>query len=182
MGEGAFGFVRMAEHKKTQSQRAVKNILKTSLLKDNLEFVKEIAVMKAMDHPHIIKLYESFEDEKYFYLVMEVCSGGELVDAIIEAQSGFTERQAARIQQQMLQAVRYMHLSHIVHRDLKPENFLLQSKVPLDECIMKLIDFGTAGSFTPGVPLLNWLVLPCILHLKSSRKVMAHSATCGHVV
>merc|ERR1719191_484568 len=99
--------------------------------------------MKVMDHPNILKLYETFEDHKYIYLIMELCTGGNLIDRITEA-SNFTEAQAANIMQQSFHAVFYMHNARYCHRDIKPENFLLQSKDPLEEVSVKLIDFGLA--------------------------------------
>ena len=87
----------------------------------------EIGIMKLMDHPNITKLYEHFEDQWNIYLIMELCSGGELFDKTIEV-GHFTEVQAATLMQQMVRAVLYMHESGVCHRDLKPEHFLLQTK------------------------------------------------------
>merc|ERR1712032_1559821 len=110
---------------------------------------QEIAIMKMMDHPNIIKLYETFEDHKNIYLVMELCAGGELFDRIIDA-GHFTEVQAATVMKQIIQAIFYMHENHVCHRDLKPENFLFSSKDPIDKTLLKIIDFGLSCSFSPG--------------------------------
>ncbi|CAE7213552.1 CPK2 [Symbiodinium sp. KB8] len=96
-------------------------------MKNMERFKQEIAIMKMMDHPNIIKLYESFEDLRNIYLVMELCAGGELFDRIIDAGS-FTEGVAATLMQQIIRAVYYMHQNKVAHRDLKPENFLFTSK------------------------------------------------------
>merc|ERR1712032_442629 len=110
---------------------------------------QEIAIMKMMDHPNIIKLYENYEDHRNIYLVMELCSGGELFDRIIDA-GHFTEVQAATVMKQIIQAIFYMHENHVCHRDLKPENFLFSNKDPIDKTLLKIIDFGLSCSFSPG--------------------------------
>merc|ERR1719454_2460842 len=145
LGEGSYGTVCKATNKSTGAPRAVKSISKDQM--KNIErFKQEIAIMKMMDHPNIIKLYESFEDKKNIYLVMELCIGGELFDRIIDA-GHFTEQQAALTMQHMFRAIYYMHESHICHRDLKPENFLFTTKDPIEKCSLKIIDFGLACKF-----------------------------------
>jgi calcium-dependent protein kinase len=115
-------------------------------------FKQEIAIMKVMDHPNIIKMYESFEDYRYFYLILELCNGGELFDRIIEA-GHFTEVQAAIVMQHMFRAIFYMHENHICHRDLKPENFLFMTKESIQKNHLKVIDFGLACKFSEGMVL-----------------------------
>eukprot|EP00450_Noctiluca_scintillans_P000703 CAMPEP_0194482798 /NCGR_PEP_ID=MMETSP0253-20130528/4573_1 /TAXON_ID=2966 /ORGANISM="Noctiluca scintillans" /LENGTH=499 /DNA_ID=CAMNT_0039322359 /DNA_START=67 /DNA_END=1566 /DNA_ORIENTATION=- len=151
IGQGSYGSVSKAKHKATNQIRAVKTMSK-SRLKDIERFRLEIAVMKMMDHPSIIKLFETFEDRYNIYLVMELCSGGELFDRIIDA-GHFTEVQAAIIMQQIIRAIYYMHQNGICHRDLKPENFLLYTKEPIDKNILKIIDFGLACKFDAAKPL-----------------------------
>merc|ERR550537_1578954 len=102
-----------------------------------------------MDHPNIIKLYETFEDHRNIYLIMEICSGGELFDRIIET-GHFTEVQAAIVMQQIMRGMFYMHEIKLTHRDLKPENFLFQTKDPIEKCTLKIIDFGLSCKFTEG--------------------------------
>jgi len=148
IGEGSYGSVCKAKNKATSSIRAVKSISKAQM--KNLErFKQEIAIMKLMDHPNIIKLFETFEDHRNIYLVMELCSGGELFDRIIDA-GHFTEVQAAILMQQIIRAIYYMHENKVCHRDLKPENFLFQTKDPLEKNILKLIDFGLSCKYEPG--------------------------------
>ncbi len=106
--------------------------------------------MKSLDHPNIIKLYETFEDVRNIYLVMELCAGGELFDRIIHA-GHFTEAQAAVIMQQILRIIFYLHENGIMHRDLKPENFLLsEANAPIEKSTLKIIDFGLSCRFNPG--------------------------------
>jgi len=112
-------------------------------------FKQEIAIMKIMDHPNIIKLFESFEDHRNIYLVLELCTGGELFDRIIDS-GHFTEVQAAIVMQNMFRAIFYMHENHICHRDLKPENFLFTTKESIEKTHLKVIDFGLACKFSDG--------------------------------
>jgi len=145
LGEGSYGSVSKAEHKETGKIRAVKTISKAQTTDPN-KLSAEIAVMKMMDHPNICKLFETFEDARNVYLVMELCEGGELFDRIIEL-NRMTERQAAIVMQNMFRALFYMHSVSVCHRDLKPENFLFTDKKPVEEATLKLIDFGLARGF-----------------------------------
>jgi len=104
----------------------------------------EIDIMKELDHPNIIKLFEVFEDSRFVYLVMELCEGGELFDKIIEC-THFTESTAKYYFRQMMQALSYIHNKNIVHRDLKPENFLLLDNS--QNSPLKIIDFGLSMKF-----------------------------------
>jgi calcium-dependent protein kinase len=151
LGEGTYGSVCRGTHQATKVVRAIKTIPKGKMR--NLErFKKEIAIMKMMDHPNIIKLFETFEDHRNIYLAMELCGGGELFERII-AVGHFGEAEGASVMQQVLRAVRYMHEHKIAHRDLKPENFLFQSKDAILGNTLKLIDFGLSFSFKDGQPM-----------------------------
>ena len=103
----------------------------------------EIMVLKAIDHPNIIKLEDIFEDDESVYLVFEFFSGGELFEPIIDGSFRFSERQADQLIRKVLLAVKFCHDHGIIHRDLKPENLLLQSHGVESE--LKLIDFGLAS-------------------------------------
>ncbi|CAK0828672.1 unnamed protein product [Prorocentrum cordatum] len=153
LGEGSYGSVSKGVHKSTAVVRAVKTIAKTKV-KHIERFKKEIAIMKIMDHPNIIKLFETFEDHHNIYLAMELCSGGELFDRIVEA-SHFREKEAAIIMQQILRAIFYLHEQRICHRDLNGTvaAFLFQSKDPIEGNVLKLIDFGLSAKFKDGEPM-----------------------------
>ena len=103
--------------------------------------------MTRLDHRSIIKFVDVFEDEQNLYIVMEMCSGGELFDRIIEkAGSGnHTEKDAARLMIQILDALEYCHERNIIHRDLKPENFLFRDKS--EDSDLVIIDFGLSREF-----------------------------------
>jgi calcium-dependent protein kinase len=148
LGEGSYGAVSKCTNKSTGVVRAVKSISKAQM-KNVDRFKQEISIMKMMDHPNIIKLYETFEDHRNIYLIMEICSGGELFDRIIET-GHFTEVQAAIVMQQILRGIFYMHEIQLTHRDLKPENFLFQTKDPIEKCTLKIIDFGLSCKFSDG--------------------------------
>eukprot|EP00427_Karlodinium_veneficum_P025083 CAMPEP_0169112074 /NCGR_PEP_ID=MMETSP1015-20121227/27431_1 /TAXON_ID=342587 /ORGANISM="Karlodinium micrum, Strain CCMP2283" /LENGTH=531 /DNA_ID=CAMNT_0009174067 /DNA_START=52 /DNA_END=1647 /DNA_ORIENTATION=+ len=140
LGIGAFGSVCKGKHKKTRANHAIKAISK-SRTKDVGKVKQEISIMKTLDHPNIIKLFETFEDRRNIYLVMELCFGGELFDRILKI-GRFAESHVAALMQQILRAVLYMHKHDICHRDLKPENFLFLSNDSVGNDVLKLIDFG----------------------------------------
>lgn len=105
--------------------------------------------MKMMDHPNVIKLYDTYEDSRCVYLVMELCPGGELFDRIINCKK-FNETQAAKIMKQIIYAIFYIHTQKVMHRDLKPENFLFVEKdQPIESSTLKIIDFGLSCQFGP---------------------------------
>jgi len=149
MGIGAYGTVRKATKKGTNMKIAVK-IVKISVIETQSSmaaFQNEISIHTDLDHPNIVRLYETFEDKQQVYLAMELCSGGELFDVILE-QGYFNEGVAAITTKQMVSALFYMHSSGVVHRDLKPENFLLKEQgVSLEQNSLKMIDFGMAKRF-----------------------------------
>eukprot|EP00406_Dinophysis_acuminata_P042731 CAMPEP_0179312002 /NCGR_PEP_ID=MMETSP0797-20121207/53004_1 /TAXON_ID=47934 /ORGANISM="Dinophysis acuminata, Strain DAEP01" /LENGTH=495 /DNA_ID=CAMNT_0021021847 /DNA_START=24 /DNA_END=1511 /DNA_ORIENTATION=- len=154
IGTGSYGSVCTATRKVDQSLHAVKTISKVvsgrRMDTESLKKLKaEVQIMKCLDHPGIVKLHETFEDAKNFYLVMELCNGGELFDRIV-AEGHFKESHAAIVMKQMIGAVYYMHKNGICHRDLKPENFLFSSKAAIEGNTLKLIDFGLSAEFTPG--------------------------------
>ena len=140
LGEGAYGSVYKVQQKFTNYLRAVKAIKKKHV--DSTEFYNEIEVLKALDHPNIIKLFDCYQDKSYYYMVEEYCSGGDLFD-YIQKEKFFTERKAGTIFNQLLSAVNHLHKKRIVHRDLKPENIVLIEAKNKDVFI-KLIDFGTS--------------------------------------
>ena len=142
IGHGSFGKVFRCQRISTGDIYACKMFDK-KLIKNKKQLKVEINLLRATDHPNIIKLYETFEDKRYLYLIMEECSGGELFQRLaMNAKNNklYTEKDAAKIMKQILEAVNYLHSHGVCHRDLKPENILLSS---MDECFqLKLIDFG----------------------------------------
>ncbi|KAL4492576.1 hypothetical protein ABPG72_007689 [Tetrahymena utriculariae] len=145
IGEGGFGTVCLVRHKTTQIDRAMKMIPKKKLNKtEEDKLFEELAILRQIDHPCIVKVFEHFQDEKYHYLISEYCTGGELFERIKDV-SPFTEKVAAGYMKQILSAISYCHINNIVHRDLKPENILFDSKATNSN--LKVIDFGASTKF-----------------------------------
>jgi calcium-dependent protein kinase len=95
--------------------------------------------LSTLDHPNIVKYYETYEDVKYIYLVMELCLGGELMEKLSERQSPFSESEAANIIEKLIRAIIHCNSANITHRDIKPENIMFDN-----DGEVKLIDFGLA--------------------------------------
>lgn len=150
MGEGSYGRVTRGVNKSTGAERAVKAI-DIARINDIARFEQEIKIQQSLDHPNIVKLHEVIVDAKKYYLIMELCSGGELFDRIVDeverhdGSHAFGEAGAATYMRQILGAMNYLHQHNYVHRDIKPENFLLQTKARDAE--IKVIDFGLATRF-----------------------------------
>ena len=158
LGSGAFGEVRVCVHRESQAQRAVKVLRKSHMDEDEKRmFFNEINILKDLDHPNILKMYEFFEDEKRYYIVTDICKGGELFDEIV-AKGKFGEKDAAMLINQVLTCINYCHKNHIVHRDLKPENVLLEANKEFDQ--IKIIDFGTSLVIKDGEKLDEKLGTP----------------------
>ncbi|KRX10284.1 Protein kinase-like domain [Pseudocohnilembus persalinus] len=140
IGHGQFGAVRLAHLIKDPERKfAIKTISKEKL-RSNLDLLKvELEILKNLDHPNIIKFYETYQDQKFFHLVMEYCSGGELFERIVE-KGHFSEKESIILVKKIFSAVNYLHQNKIIHRDLKPENFLYLNKQSDSE--IKIIDFG----------------------------------------
>lgn len=119
-------------------------------------FFGECAMLSRLDHPHIVRMHESFQSASELHLVLEMCQGGELYALLvkkIKEDDGLEESVSQIFFRQMLQAVGYLHGRRIVHRDVKPENFLVSgSSDRLEDVVLKLCDFGTATVLTDQRP------------------------------
>ncbi|XP_071871208.1 calcium/calmodulin-dependent protein kinase I isoform X2 [Bombus fervidus] len=149
LGTGAFSEVRLAESKEKPGQMFAVKIIDKKALKgkeDSLE--NEIRVLRRLTHPNIVQLLETFEDKHKVYLVMELVTGGELFDRIVEKGS-YTEKDASGLIRQVLEAVDYMHDQGVVHRDLKPENLLYYN--PDEDSKIMISDFGLSKMEDSGI-------------------------------
>lgn len=147
MGHGQFGVVRKAQpldKSPTSAPVAVKSIPKTHIKKDIGVLKRELEALEAVDHPNVIRLYSTYEDEKYLHLVMELCQGGDLMEKIT-TQGVYSEQAAAAIMQKLFSGVHHLHASYICHRDIKPENILFLTENDSSE--VKIVDFGMACKF-----------------------------------
>uniref|UniRef100_A0A674MJB8 MAP/microtubule affinity-regulating kinase 3 n=1 Tax=Takifugu rubripes TaxID=31033 RepID=A0A674MJB8_TAKRU len=145
IGKGNFAKVKLARHVLTGREVAVKIIDKTQLNPTSLQkLFREVRIMKILNHPNIVKLFEVIETEKTLYLVMEYASGGEVFDYLV-AHGRMKEKEARAKFRQILSAVQYCHQKHIVHRDLKAENLLLDADMNI-----KIADFGFSNEFSVG--------------------------------
>lgn len=145
IGKGNFAKVKLARHVLTGREVAVKIIDKTQLNPTSLQkLFREVRIMKILNHPSIVKLFEVIETEKTLYLVMEYASGGEVFDYLV-AHGRMKEKEARAKFRQIVSAVQYCHQKCIVHRDLKAENLLLDADMNI-----KIADFGFSNEFTIG--------------------------------
>ncbi|XDV23088.1 hypothetical protein PO909_027800 [Leuciscus waleckii] len=146
LGSGSFSEVYLVRERKTGNFYALKCVKKKQLHHSNLE--NEIKVLKRIKHDNVVGLEDFYETRTHYYLVMELVSGGELFDRILD-RGVFTEKDASRVIKQVLEAVSYLHQNSIVHRDLKPENLLYYS--PEENAKIMISDFGLSKMADHGV-------------------------------
>jgi len=141
IGKGKFGLVKSGINKETKKPVAIKIMAKKNMDKSDMELAKvEIDILKIAQHPNIIKLYDVFENENYIYIIMEYCSGGDLLSYFEYHEYELPEAKVCEIVHKLSMAVYYLHSYGIVHRDLKPENILMTDLSSSAD--MRLLDFG----------------------------------------
>jgi len=190
LGKGGFGEVRKAKHKKTGIVRAVKVLHRLRHGVEQYEkILNEIQILKNLDHPHIMKIIEFYQDDAKLYIVTEFYEGNELFSKV-SGRHSLEEYQVATIMNQILSAVNYCHKNKVVHRDLKPENIMYESKK--DDAVLKVIDFGTSQAFQVGETLHKplgtcYYVAPEVLKKEYNEKcdiwscgVIMFFLLCGH--
>ena len=148
LGGGHFGTVRRAyrisDKKNKNKFYAIKSIPMKNLSCNIDDFIKEVDIISTLDHPNIIKFYETFHDDYFFHIVMELCQGKEIVQQM--GNYGFIEeKKVAKIIFKVLLAIVHCHNRGVTHRDLKPENILFESEEKDAE--IKLIDFGLSRKY-----------------------------------
>jgi len=142
LGKGAFSIVRRCVQKSSALEFAAK-IINTKKLsaRDFQKLEREARICRKLQHPNIVRLHDSIQEENFHYLVFDLVTGGELFEDIV-AREFYSEADASHCIQQILESVNHCHQNGVVHRDLKPENLLLASK--LKGAAVKLADFGLA--------------------------------------
>ncbi|XP_055088085.1 serine/threonine-protein kinase BRSK2-like [Periophthalmus magnuspinnatus] len=140
LGKGQTGLVKLGVHCVTNQKVAIKIVNREKLSESVLMKVeREIAILKLIEHPHVLKLYDVYENKKYLYLVLEHVSGGELFDYLVK-KGRLTPKEARKFFRQIISALDFCHSHSICHRDLKPENLLLDEKNNI-----RIADFGMAS-------------------------------------
>uniref|UniRef100_A0A8D3DMM2 Serine/threonine-protein kinase BRSK2-like n=1 Tax=Scophthalmus maximus TaxID=52904 RepID=A0A8D3DMM2_SCOMX len=140
LGKGQTGLVKLGIHCVTCQKVAVKIVNREKLSESVLMKVeREIAILKLIEHPHVLKLHDVYENKKYLYLVLEHVSGGELFDYLVK-KGRLTPKEARKFFRQIISALDFCHSHSICHRDLKPENLLLDEKNNI-----RIADFGMAS-------------------------------------
>lgn len=140
LGKGKFGRVFLARERTTEFMVAMKIMFKSELRKNRVEkqVLREIEIQSHLKHPHILRLYTWFHDDRRIYLAIELASQGELYKHLKNSPNGrFDEHRSAKYTYQVADALNYCHLNKVIHRDLKPENIMLTC----DDNV-KLADFG----------------------------------------
>ena len=141
IGKGKFGLVKSGINKETKKPVAIKIMAKKNMDKSDMELAKvEIDILKIAQHPNIIKLYDVFENENYIYIIMEYCSGGDLLSYFEHFEYELPEAKVCEIIHKLSMAIYYLHSYGIVHRDLKPENILMTDLT--SNADIRLLDFG----------------------------------------
>ena len=151
LGEGSFASVYLVQNRITESIRAMKVIKKSSTTseEDEKEIINEINILKIMDHPNILKIFEFYSSKESYSIITEYCSGGELFQEITE-NGPFNERYSAYVMYQILSSINYCHNMNIIHRDLKPENILIVDRNKNNFPRIKVCDFGTSKMVEKG--------------------------------
>eukprot|EP00667_Euglena_gracilis_P006966 EG_transcript_7029 len=188
LGKGHFSKVKLGIHVRTKKQVAIKIMERKALLEEGMEeqLKREIAIMRKLDHPNITRLYEVYQTNKHVYLILELVTGGELFDKIVEKKR-FPEDMARNYFQQLVMGTYYCHIHDVAHRDLKPENLLLD-----EQGVLKISDFGLSnlqpnlGSQGPqqlhtmcGTPEY---VAPEVLRDQGYNGFMADAWSCGVIL
>ncbi|XP_061207305.1 serine/threonine-protein kinase H1-like isoform X2 [Neopsephotus bourkii] len=146
IGRGSFSHVVRVEHRATKQPYAIK-VIETKYWEGREVCESELSVLRRVRHTNVIQLTEVFETQECVYMVMELGTGGELFDRVI-AKGSFTERDATRVLQMVLDGVKYLHMLGITHRDLKPENLLYYH--PGTDSKIMITDFGLASAQKKG--------------------------------
>jgi serine/threonine protein kinase len=152
LGEGAYGVCYQARRRSDGTLVAIKTMPRS--LTGKTDFEREVAALQLLGrhpngpHTHIVQLYDLHRDARNYYLVMELISGGELFEHLVD-HGPYSEGLAATFLRQFAEAICFVHSSGLVHSDLKPENLLLSSD-DVSTAKLKVADFGCARTHDLG--------------------------------
>ena len=140
LGSGAFGTVFKARDKVTGQLRAIKSLKKSQMHLEHIH--QEIEILKDLDHPNIVQIFEFIEERDIFFIVMELCTGETLFRKVTHFPK-FSEKDCAKYLSQILSVTVHCHERGIIHRDIKPENIVFESEA--ENSLIKVIDFGLSN-------------------------------------
>lgn len=162
LGRGTFGSVYRVAHKSQRGKKNEKRIRVCKIISKQVaknagtsdhRVREELAVLKALDHPHVLRIFEDFEDDEQFYLIMEPCYGGDLQEYVRKMppmEASEYEYWVAKVMQHTLSAIAYCHAKGVIHKDLKPENVMMSTErdTPVAEMHVVVVDFGLSEVFS----------------------------------
>lgn len=197
LGTGAFSEVRLAEDQSNPGKYVAIKCIRKKLLSNSPQSVhayngaesreealkNEIMALRRLQHPNIVQLLDVLEDDNFYYLVMELVTGGELFDRIVQRGS-YTERDASHLIQQVLLATEYMHSKDVVHRDLKPENLLYYDST--DDSKIMVSDFGLSKIETKEINMATacgtpGYVAPEVLCVRDGKSTYGKKVDCWSI-
>ncbi|CAG9321174.1 unnamed protein product [Blepharisma stoltei] len=147
LGSGGFGTVYQVVDKRTNIERAMKELPRSKMTQEaSAQMLSEVEILRTLDHPNIMKVYELIESRKSYYIITEFLTGGDLFGKLLK-EKNLSEKAAAKYVYDFMSAINYCHKNGIVHRDLKPENLLLENSDP--DAKIKVIDFGISQKLQP---------------------------------
>ncbi|XP_076249558.1 uncharacterized protein LOC143188920 [Calliopsis andreniformis] len=145
IGRGKFGTVYRCKEKVSGLMLAAK-VVNTAKKEDRRSVEREVEIMRRLQHPRLIQLYDAIDTGKQIYVILELIEGGELFERVIDDDFVLTERSCAVFMRQICEGIEFIHRQNILHLDLKPENILCLTK---EGNRIKIIDFGLAREYDP---------------------------------
>lgn len=148
IGAGSMGEIKLVTHKKTGQNAAAKVIKKANKSEKELELQRrEIEALKICQHPNLVQLLDYFEDNRYFYIILEYLQGGDMYDYLNKRGFSIPQARALELSAQLAKGVYFLNCYGIIHRDLKLENIMMSDNT--EQAVPKLVDFGLSAITGP---------------------------------